>query len=261
MSQQVWNASLYDQKHAFVFAYGEDLLGLLAAQPGERILDLGCGTGHLTAQLAQSATTRLADVPANRLGVAIDRRFGAVDAALGASWLGESRSILGARLHGALGPGGADSVFADAALGWQPGAQWRLSAAWRGGLTWAHQRGTVAAGSRLLTSAWALDASRYGLFQPGDALSLRLSQSLRVERGALQLNLPVDYSYATLTPGMGLRRLSLSPKGRELDAELAWSGALLNGAASASLFWRKDPGHYAGLPNDQGVALSWSRQF
>lgn len=52
--QQQWDASLYDQKHAFVFAYGQDLLALLAPQAGERILDLGCGTGHLTNQIAQS---------------------------------------------------------------------------------------------------------------------------------------------------------------------------------------------------------------
>lgn len=263
------------QQPAFVIAQGpQDSLGFgesgqiglaLRQQFGPWGLTLSSenikAVAAATAQLAQSATTRLADVPANRMGVALDRRFGAMDAALGASWLGESGSILGARLHGALGRGGADSVFADAALGWQPGAHWRLSAAWRGGMTWAKQRGTVAAGSHLLTSAWALDLSRFGLFQPDDALSLRLAQPLRVERGALNLNLPVDYSYANLAPGMGLRQLSLSPKGRELDAELAWRGALLGGGATASLFWRKDPGHYASLPHDRGMALSWSRQF
>ena len=94
-----------------------------------------------------------------------------------------------------------------------------------------------------------------------DSLALRLSQPLRIESGGLSLNLPVDYSYATLSPVMGLRRLSLSPHGRELDAELMWRGALWNGAASASLFWRKDPGHYATLPDDRGVAISWNRQF
>lgn len=46
-----WNADLYDNKHAFVAQYGESVLELLHVQPGERILDLGCGTGDLAVQI------------------------------------------------------------------------------------------------------------------------------------------------------------------------------------------------------------------
>jgi trans-aconitate 2-methyltransferase len=52
MPENWWDAALYQGKHGFVWQYGEDLLNLLSLQPGERILDLGCGTGQLTQQIA-----------------------------------------------------------------------------------------------------------------------------------------------------------------------------------------------------------------
>lgn len=54
VSNNNWNSSLYQEKHAFVWKYGENLLEILNPQPNERILDLGCGTGQLTEKIAES---------------------------------------------------------------------------------------------------------------------------------------------------------------------------------------------------------------
>lgn len=54
-----WDARCYDDAHAFVYEYGEDLIQLLAPAATEWILDLGCGTGHLTRRIADEGATVL----------------------------------------------------------------------------------------------------------------------------------------------------------------------------------------------------------
>ena len=66
-----WDAEQYEGKHSFVWRLGAGVLELLAPQAGERILDLGCGTGQLTAEIAQRGAQVVGlDNSANMIGQA-----------------------------------------------------------------------------------------------------------------------------------------------------------------------------------------------
>ncbi len=59
-TSQRWSAERYGRNARFVSDLGAPLLALLAPQPGEAILDLGCGDGVLSRQIADSGATVIA---------------------------------------------------------------------------------------------------------------------------------------------------------------------------------------------------------
>ncbi|THF69425.1 methyltransferase domain-containing protein [Deinococcus sp. Arct2-2] len=103
-----WNAEHYRSRHAFVFQSSADLASAwLEPQAGERILDVGCGTGELTRRIAESG----AEV------VGVDASPDMIAAArAGSSLAGLTFEVVDA--HALAYPDEFDAVFSNAALHW-----------------------------------------------------------------------------------------------------------------------------------------------
>ncbi len=54
---QTWDPQAYERNGAYVHGLAGGVLEWLAAQPGERILDLGCGDGQLTQRIASTGAS------------------------------------------------------------------------------------------------------------------------------------------------------------------------------------------------------------
>ncbi len=74
-----WDSERYLNRHGFIIERGRALLDLLAPQTGERILDLGCGTGDIAQSIAERGA-RVVGVDASVDMIAAARsRFPALD--------------------------------------------------------------------------------------------------------------------------------------------------------------------------------------
>ena len=95
-----------------------------------------------------------------------------------------------------------------------------------------------------------------------DTLGLRIAQPLRVARGGIDLGLPTYFDYASNTvTDWTTQRLNLAPQGRELDVEMRYGVPAFGGGLDTNLFFRRDPGNFAALPNDYGMAMRYSLGF
>jgi len=100
---QEWSAQAYQANAAFVPALGRDVLALLAPQAGEHILDLGCGDGVLTAEIAASGAAVTGLEPAPDMAAAARAR---------------GLPVLIRDAHDPIPGGPWDAVFSNAALHW-----------------------------------------------------------------------------------------------------------------------------------------------
>lgn len=114
--QQRWNPERYAADARFVTELGMPVVELLAPRPGERILDLGCGDGPLTAHLA-SLGCRVTGVDGSANMIAAARALG-VDA----------RVMDGQALEF---DGEFDAVFSNAALHWMKQGGAVIDGVWR----------------------------------------------------------------------------------------------------------------------------------
>ena len=155
-----------------------------------------------------------------------------------------------------LGGGGASTTFLDAEARHNFGGGWTTTLTARRG--W-----TGFAGGKFQTDAYAFDLTKLGVLSDHDSIGFRLAQPLRIEHGGLAMMLPTSYDYATKTTTDSLSRMSLTPSGRELDAELSYGSTLLGGNAwlGGNLFYRRQPGHIASAANDAGAAIRFSLGF
>ncbi len=105
MNKQTWNAGRYQRHASFVPELGSGVLQLLDPQPGEYVLDVGCGDGALTQKIATVAADVIGiDTSESMIAAARERGLNAV--------LMSGDSITFKNRF--------DAVFTNAALHWIP---------------------------------------------------------------------------------------------------------------------------------------------
>jgi hypothetical protein len=197
----------------------------------------------------------------NRASLAIDRRFGGLSTIVSATRMDERDTVLGARFDAALGATRAATWFVDTKARFNAGNGWSLGGSMRQGWTRAAVRGGLSGDGLVRTNAFAADIGKDGVLGH-DSLGLRVAQPLRVARGGIDLGLPTYFDYTSNTvTDWTTQRLNLAPQGRELDVELRYGVPAFGGGLDTNLFWRRDPGNFAALPNDYGMAMRYSLGF
>jgi trans-aconitate methyltransferase len=174
-----WNTALYDGRHSFVWKYGEDVIELLAPMQGERILDLGCGTGHLTSLIAAAGAEVLGVDKSPRMIESAKENYPELE------FIESDATTLGFNSE-------FDAVFSNATIHWIKDQHALASAIWR----------SLKPGGRFVAEF----GGKGNLSAVRQALKRAMSNiGHQITNGGLERYYPSKGEYATLLESAGFR--------------------------------------------------------
>jgi trans-aconitate methyltransferase len=220
---QVWNASSYAQNASFVPNLGAGVFEWLAPKPGERILDLGCGDGRLTAKLV-AAGAQVIGVDASP-----DMIQGAVSRGIDARVCNAEALPFNSEF---------DAVFSNAALHWVRDQDAMLAGVKRalkpGGRFVAEMGGHGNVAALLVAFTAVLDRHGYA----------------GLENGVNYYPTPEGYSARLISHGFSVEQIQLIPRPTPLATGMhAWFTTFRSGVLDAVLESKRN------LVVDETVAL------
>ena len=218
-------------------------------------LGLGSSMGLHASTFSTADIARRAPVS----GFSLSYRPSGALAGFRVGWLAERQTLLGAATAGVFGRVSANTAFAGVSAAGTAGA-WRLFAdAELGAVTPRARDGMITAMSPMATSAFSLGAA--WRTSARDALTLGLSQALRVEDGEATLSIPVGRTLHGEVVRSSLQA-DLSPSGRQLEISARWVRQLATGGElAADATWTREPGHDAQAAPSLRLLAGWRARF
>lgn len=117
MSIHVWQTDLYDKKLDYVYELGKDVVDLLSPKRGEKILDLGCGTGELAHEISKHGATVIGMDLSTQMIDSAKRKYPEIN-----FFVGDAESF---KLDEQV-----DAVFSNAALHWMTKPEKVIKCVW-----------------------------------------------------------------------------------------------------------------------------------